>query len=86
MYEKVTLESVQTSGRVVQGVTTNRGDIRCDVFVNCGGQVCSIFLLCELLFCGTDKLRGGNVISKKAQNLDVTKYRVTFCTKCSCSF
>ena len=39
MYERVTLESVETSGRAVQGVTTNRGEIRCDVFVNCGGQV-----------------------------------------------
>ena len=52
IHERVQVEKVLTDGQKVQGVKTDRGDIKCDVFVNCAGQVsfvCSTFLI-VLLF------------------------------------
>ena len=45
IFEKVTLESILTDGKSVTGVETNRGPIKCEILVNCGGQVMNgIFL------------------------------------------
>lgn len=38
IFEKVTLESILTDGKSVTGVETNRGPIKCEILVNCGGQ------------------------------------------------
>ena len=46
IFEKVTLESILTDGKSITGVETNRGPIKCEILVNCGGQVMNgIFLL-----------------------------------------
>ncbi|KAK3708100.1 hypothetical protein QZH41_000055, partial [Actinostola sp. cb2023] len=37
IYEKVALDAVVTDGGVVQGVTTDKGDINCRIFINCAG-------------------------------------------------
>ena len=37
--EKVTVDKVLVSDNRVCGVRTNKGDIKCQVFVNCAGQV-----------------------------------------------
>ena len=37
--EKVTVDKVLVSNNRVCGVRTNKGDIKCEVFVNCAGQV-----------------------------------------------
>ena len=37
--EKVTVDKVLVSNNRVCGVRTNKGDIECEVFVNCAGQV-----------------------------------------------
>ena len=37
--EKVTVDKVLVSNNSVCGVRTNKGDIKCEVFVNCAGQV-----------------------------------------------
>ena len=37
--EKVTVDKVLVSDNRVCGVRTNKGDIKCEVFVNCAGQV-----------------------------------------------
>ena len=37
--EKVTVDKVLVSNNRVCGVKTNKGDIKCEVFVNCAGQV-----------------------------------------------
>ena len=37
--EKVTVDKVLVSNNRVCGVRTNKGDINCEVFVNCAGQV-----------------------------------------------
>ena len=39
VFEKVCVERVEVENGRVCGVKTNRGDIKCEVFVNCGGQV-----------------------------------------------
>ncbi|EDO41600.1 predicted protein [Nematostella vectensis] len=38
IYEKVQLQSVTTDGQYVDGVKTDKGDIKCDIFINCAGQ------------------------------------------------
>ena len=38
--EKVTVDKVLVSNDRVCGVRTNQGDVKCEVFVNCAGQVC----------------------------------------------
>ena len=38
--EKVTVDKVLVSNDKVCGVRTNQGDVKCEVFVNCAGQVC----------------------------------------------
>ena len=40
LFEKVCVERVEVENGRVCGVKTNKGDIKCEVFVNCGGQVC----------------------------------------------
>ena len=42
--EGVRVENVLVKNEKVTGVITNKGDVKCEVFVNCGGQV-----LCTLL-------------------------------------
>ena len=37
--EKVTVDKVLVSNDRVCGVRTNQGDVKCEVFVNCAGQV-----------------------------------------------
>jgi len=37
--EKVTVDKVLVSNDRVCGVRTNKGDVKCEVFVNCAGQV-----------------------------------------------
>ena len=37
--EKVRVDKVLVSNNRVCGVRTNKGDIKCEVFVNCAGQV-----------------------------------------------
>lgn len=37
--EKVTVDKVLVSNNRVCGVKTSKGDIKCEVFVNCAGQV-----------------------------------------------
>jgi len=37
--EKVTVNKVLVSNDRVCGVRTNQGDVKCEVFVNCAGQV-----------------------------------------------
>ena len=37
--EKVAVDKVLVSNNRVCGVRTNKGDIKCEVFVNCAGQV-----------------------------------------------
>ena len=39
VFEKVCVERVEVENGRVCGVKTNKGDIKCEVFVNCGGQV-----------------------------------------------
>ena len=39
IFEKVSVEKIEVRNGRVHGVKTNRGDISCDVFVNCAGQV-----------------------------------------------
>ena len=39
IHEKVCVESILTNDRRVCGVETNKGTIKCDIFINCGGQV-----------------------------------------------
>ena len=39
LFEKVCVEKVEVENGRVCGVKTNKGDIKCEVFVNCGGQV-----------------------------------------------
>jgi len=40
--EKVTVDKVLVSNNRVCGVRTNQGDVKCEVFVNCAGQVYAI--------------------------------------------
>ena len=37
--EKVRVDKVLVNNNRVCGVRTNKGDIKCEVFVNCAGQV-----------------------------------------------
>ena len=39
MFEGVCVEGVDVEGGRVTGVRTDQGDIECEVFVNCAGQV-----------------------------------------------
>ena len=39
IYEGVRVEGVDVEGGRVTGVRTNKGNISCEVFVNCAGQV-----------------------------------------------
>jgi len=41
--EKVTVDKVLVSNNRVCGVRTNQGDVKCEVFVNCAGQVYTIY-------------------------------------------
>ena len=41
--EKVTVDKVLVSNDRVCGVRTNKGDVKCEVFVNCAGQVCTFY-------------------------------------------
>ena len=40
IFEGVRLEGVDVEGGRVTGVKTNKGNISCEIFVNCAGQVC----------------------------------------------
>ena len=42
--EGVHVENVLIKNEKVVGVTTNKGDVKCEVFVNCGGQVLCVFV------------------------------------------
>ena len=37
--EGVAVESIQTKNNAISSVTTNKGAIDCEIFVNCAGQV-----------------------------------------------
>jgi len=39
VYEKVDVERVEVENGRVCGVRTNRGNIKCEIFINCGGMV-----------------------------------------------
>ena len=39
MHEKVGVEKVEVENGRVCGVRTSRGNIKCEIFVNCGGLV-----------------------------------------------
>ena len=39
IYEGVCVEGVDVEGGRVTGVRTNKGNISCEIFVNCAGQV-----------------------------------------------
>jgi len=39
VYEKVDVEMVEVENGRVCGVRTNRGNIKCEIFINCGGMV-----------------------------------------------
>ena len=39
VFEKVSVVSVMTDGKSITAVETNRGNIKCDILVNCAGQV-----------------------------------------------
>ena len=39
IYEGVCVEGVDVEGGRVTGVRTNKGNISCEVFINCAGQV-----------------------------------------------
>lgn len=38
IFEKVSVESILTDGKSITAVETNRGNVKCETFVNCGGQ------------------------------------------------
>ncbi|KAK2554794.1 Pyruvate dehydrogenase phosphatase regulatory subunit [Acropora cervicornis] len=38
VFEKVSVESLMTDGKSITAVETNRGNIKCDILVNCAGQ------------------------------------------------
>ena len=40
--EGVGVESIGTTNNVVTSVTTSKGRIACEIFVNCTGQVCCV--------------------------------------------
>ena len=42
--EKVIVNKVLVSNDRVCGVRTNKGDVKCEVFVNCAGQVFSLVM------------------------------------------
>ena len=49
--EGVSVESINTKNNMVSSVTTNKGEISCEIFINCAGQV----LFCvyyEVIYCG----------------------------------
>ena len=39
IFENVSVESIITDGKSITAVETNRGNVKCETFVNCGGQV-----------------------------------------------
>jgi len=39
VFEKVGVERVEVENGRVCGVRTSRGNVKCEIFVNCGGQV-----------------------------------------------
>ena len=39
IFEKVAVESILTDGKSITAVETNHGTIKCEILVNCGGQV-----------------------------------------------
>ena len=39
IYEGVRVEGVDVEGGRVTGVRTNKGNVSCEIFVNCAGQV-----------------------------------------------
>ncbi len=43
IFEKVAVESIITDGKSITAVETNKGNINCEILVNCGGQA-SFFL------------------------------------------
>ena len=45
LYEGVSVEGVLVKDGKVAGVSTNRGDVECEIFVNCAGQVCPAIIL-----------------------------------------
>ena len=46
MHEKVCVEKVEVENGRVCGVRTSRGNIKCEIFVNCGGLVSHHFDHC----------------------------------------
>ena len=42
LYEGVRVEGVAVQDGRVVGVKTNKGDVECEIFVNCAGQVCML--------------------------------------------
>lgn len=47
IFQGVAVERVLSDGVKVTGVDTDHGQIKCDKFVNCAGQVSELFLLCS---------------------------------------
>lgn len=39
VFEGVAVESIQTKNNAVSSVTTDKGNINCEIFVNCAGLV-----------------------------------------------
>jgi glycine/D-amino acid oxidase-like deaminating enzyme len=39
--EGVAVQNIETKDNAVSRVTTDKGTIDCEIFVNCAGQVCS---------------------------------------------
>ncbi|XP_019628751.1 PREDICTED: pyruvate dehydrogenase phosphatase regulatory subunit, mitochondrial-like [Branchiostoma belcheri] len=86
IHEKVGVEKVLTSDGRVSGVRTNKGDIRCDNFVNCTGQwawelgqqsspsVRVPLHSCEHFYIITDPVAGANITTPVAQDPDGYNY------------
>ena len=39
IFEKVAVDAIITDGKSITAVETNSGNIKCEILVNCGGQV-----------------------------------------------
>jgi len=44
LFEGVSVTGVQVEEGRVSGVSTNHGDIECEIFINCAGQVSSSYI------------------------------------------
>ena len=48
IFEKVAVETILTDGKSITAVETTNGTIKCEILVNCGGQVCFYKYFCNL--------------------------------------